>query len=281
MTPLSQQHAGARTPPPRARGEPGRPGSALARRALALLATGAAVLAFSAAPASAQCGDTTNVTPRVAVGRGPPPLAVGDSVLYDAARALAGYGFRINAVVCRTMAQGIVYLESQGHNLPSLVVVALGTNGAVTPAQIDELLALVGPNRVLGMVTPHHGNYAYVPGLIRSEARQHPGRILLLDWDQLSAGHPSWFAPDAVHLGSTAGIDAFARLVANSLLATPAGAPSPSSVAPAPIQAPHTIQPNKPVRPRPAPPTMATRTAQVMGLAASTVEGLRRWLIAL
>jgi hypothetical protein len=247
---------------------------ALARWACAGIATWVAVLAFSAAPALAQCGDTTNVSPRVAVGPGPPPLAVGDSVLFDAAQALAGYGFQINAMVCRTMAQGIVYLEGHSQNLPSLVVVALGTNGAVTTGQIDQLLAIVGPNRVLGLVTPHHGNYAYVPDLIRSAARQHPGRILVLDFDQLSAGHPSWFAPDGIHLAGT-GVQAFARLVANALLATPTGAPSPSSVGPAPIQAPHTIQPSKPAQP-----TMRTRTVEVMRLAASTVEALGRWLAA-
>ncbi|MDQ6778953.1 MAG: hypothetical protein M3071_22645 [Actinomycetota bacterium] len=242
-----------------------------------MIVTWVALLAFSATPASAQCGETTNVSPRVAVGPGPPPLAVGDSVLYDAAQALAQYGFQINAMVCRTMAQGIVYLQSHSQNLPNLVVVALGTNGSVTVGQIDQLLALVGPNRVLAMVTPHHGNYAYVPGLIRSAALQHPGRILVLDWDQLSAGHPSWFAPDGIHLGSTAGVQAFARLVANALLATPAGPRSPSSVGPAPIQAPHTIQPSKP---KPAQPTMGTRTARVMRLAAFTVEALGRWLAA-
>jgi hypothetical protein len=178
-------------------------------------------------------------------------------------------------MVCRTMAQGIVYLESRRQNLPTLVVVALGTNGAVTVGQIDQLLAIVGPNRVLAMVTPHHGNYAYVPGLIRAQARQHPGRILVLDWDELSASHPNWFAPDGIHLGSTAGIQAFARLVANALLATPAGAPSATSVAPPPIQAPHTIQPSKPPQP-----TMGQRTAGVMRLAVSTVDALGRWLAA-
>jgi hypothetical protein len=236
------------------------------------------LLALPVAPAGAQCGETTNVSPRVAVGPGPPPLAVGDSVLYDAAQALAGYGFQINAMVCRTMAQGIVYLESRRQNLPGLVVVALGTNGAVTTQQIDRLLAIVGPNRVLAMVTPHHGNYAYVPGLIRSAGLQHPGRILVLDWDQLSAGHPSWFAPDAIHLGSTAGVSAFARLVASALLATPAGASSPSYVAPAPIQAPHTIQPSKP---KPAPPSLGAPAAKFMRLAVSAVQALGSWLAVL
>ncbi|MEA2196372.1 MAG: hypothetical protein QOJ25_423, partial [Solirubrobacteraceae bacterium] len=201
--------------------------------AAAAILTAVAVAAFAAPPASAQCGETIDLAPRVAVGPGPAPLAVGDSVLYDAAQPLAGYGFHINAMVCRTMAQGIVWLQQHDQNLPSIVVVALGTNGAVTTAQIDQLLSLVGPSRVLAMVTPHHGNYAYVPDLIRSAAHQHRGRILVLDWDALSTGHASWFASDGIHLASAAGIGAFARLVEGALLATPARVPSVTVTTPA------------------------------------------------
>lgn len=195
-------------------------------------------------------------------------------MLYDAAQALSDYGFQTNAMVCRTMAQGIVLLEQDARSLPSLVVVALGTNGAVTPAQIDQLLAIVGPSRVLAMVTPYHGNYAYVPNLIRSAGAQHPGRILVLDWDQLSAGHPDWFAPDGIHLGSTAGINAYAHLVASALLATPAGVGTPT------IGTPTTIQPapTRPVKPRP--PRLRSRADRCMRVTASAVEDVARWLAA-
>jgi hypothetical protein len=220
-----------------------------------ILITALALLAFGAPPAVASdCGQTTTVTPRRSLGPGAAPLAVGDSVLYDAAQALSYYGFETNAMVCRTMAQGIAYLQQHAQNLPVLVVVALGTNGSVTSAQIDQLLSIVGAQRILAMVTPHNGNYAYVSGLIRAAAQQHPGRIEVLDWDRLSAGHPSWFAPDGIHLGSSAGIDAYAQLVASALsgatapASTPSGGQSSSSLAngvqPAPIGAPTTISPS-------------------------------------
>jgi arsenate reductase len=41
-------------------------------------------------------------------------------------------------------------------------------------------------------------------------------RIILLDWDPLSAGHGDWFAPDGIHLGGSVGIDAYAHLVAST-----------------------------------------------------------------
>jgi hypothetical protein len=187
--------------------------------AVAVMCTAAAV--FDASPASAACGQTTQVNPQHAIVPGPPPLAVGDSVLYAAAPTLGGDGFKSNAMVCRTMAQGIDWLLANGRPLPSLVVVALGTNGTVSSSQIDELLRIVGPDRTLALVTPHHGVSPGVPDLFRAAAQQHPDQILLLDWDRLSAGHPEWFAPDGIHLGSAAGIAAYARLVASALTGSP------------------------------------------------------------
>jgi len=240
-----------------------------------------ALLAFGAAPASAQCGQTINVSPRHSFGPGPPPLAVGDSVLYDAADALSYYGFATNAMVCRTMAQGIVWLEDHAHALPPLVVIALGTNGAVTPEQIDQLLTIVGPSRMLAMVTPHHGNYAYVPGLIRAAGKQHPGRIVVLDWDRLSANHPDWFAPDGIHLGDAAGISAFARLVAGALLAVPTPAPTVVRPAPAPARRPapaprmrRRVQLRNPAPAKPALPAAVTRAGATAWLVLGAVEAL-------
>jgi len=202
-------------------------------------------------PPGSYCGQMVTVQPKRTLGPGPPPLAIGDSVLYDAAQELSYYGFETNAMVCRTMAQGIAWLQAHDQNLPVLVVVALGTNGAVTDAQIDELLSIVGPDRILAMVTPHNGNYAYVPGLIRAAAQQNPGRIEVLDWDQLSAGHPNWFAPDGIHLGGPAGINAYAQLVAGALLDMPTPTTSGGIGSPTTIGTPTTIQPSPPPR-RPA-----------------------------
>ena len=202
-------------------------------------------------------------------------------MLYDAAGALSYYGFESNAMVCRTMAQGIVWLEQHAGSLPILVVVALGTNGAVTTGQIDQLLSIVGPGRLLALVTPHNGNYAYVPGLIRSAAQHYPGQIVLLDWDRLSAGHPDWFAPDGIHLGGSAGINAFAHLVAGALTASPAGVAGTTggtgAIGESTIAAPHTIQPSAPA---PAPPKRPSQTdsRRLARTITSAVEGLQHWL---
>lgn len=218
-------------------------------RALRVLAIWLAFAVLHVASASAACGQTIDVSPQRSVGPGAAPLAVGDSVLYDAAPVLSNYGFRSNAMVCRTMPQGIAWLQQHAGALPGLVVVALGTNGSVTNSQIDQLLGLLGPNRTLALVTPHHGNYAYVPGLYRAAAQQYPGRIEVLDWDGISGGHPEWFAPDGIHLGGTAGVNAFASMVAGSLSSAPTQVPAPQTT---PVAPPHTVQtaPAASVKPR-------------------------------
>src|SRR5437868_1500514 len=78
-------------------------------------------------PPGSACGQTIDLPPRRSLGIGGAPLAIGDSVLYDAAQPLSAYGFHVDAMVCRTMAQGIAWLVAHEHGLPALVVVALGT----------------------------------------------------------------------------------------------------------------------------------------------------------
>jgi hypothetical protein len=53
--------------------------------------------------------------------------------------------------------------------------------------------------------------------LIRDAGGEYPGHVGVLDWDRYSAAHPGWFAPDGVHLGGSAGINAFAQLIETTL----------------------------------------------------------------
>jgi cell division septation protein DedD len=246
-------------------------------RAACALAVICAAAGLGAPPAAAACGQTTQVNPERALGPGPPPLAVGDSVLYAVAPTLAGDGFESNAMVCRTMAQGIDWLLARRRPLPSLVVVALGTNGTVSSGQVDELLRIVGPNRTLALVTPHHGVSAGVPGLFRAAARHYPGEILLLDWDRLSAAHTDWFAPDGIHLGGAAGIAAYAHLIASALVASPAniqpptGAPATTGTASTP-KPPSKVKPAAPATPASArKPSSSRQLISIHGLAWSVL----------
>jgi hypothetical protein len=216
--------------------------------------------------AAAGCGEEFHQAPAQSSVPGGPPLAIGDSVLADAVPLLARDGFEADGMVCRQMSQGVAMLEARGERLPHLVVLALGTNGEVTPQQIDRVLTLLGPSRILALVTPHGSVVASTPEIIRTAAAANPGRILLLDWDVLAREHPEWLAPDGVHLGGTAGIEGFAQMVASTL---PYAAPSsreasepqepngqPETIAPPPqhhSSAPHRVQPKPKPRPKPKP----------------------------
>jgi len=245
------------------------------RRVVVWLLAAVGLAGFGPAPASAQCGETVDVPARHSVLPGAPPLALGDSVLYDAAQPLATDGFHVNAMVCRTMGQGIAYLQPRAASLPQLVIVALGTNGTVTSTDVSALLRILGPSRGLALVTPKGGDDPSVAGLYRRLAQRHPGRILVLDWERISSGHTDWFAPDGTHLGGSAGIAAFARLLASSLSALPGGvATAPAAPAiPAPTTtttattttATASASPTAPTPSAPAPPKPVHRTGVTVG----------------
>lgn len=185
--------------------------------AVALAAAVPAGFAPGSAPARGGCGEieqvraTRNVNPG-----GPAPLAVGDSVMLLALHDLARVGYDTNGQGCRSFADGLQVIRSDRRDgqLPRLVVLALGTDGPVSIGKVETALSILGPERVLGLVTPRElgGNAGFDATVVRQAAAKYPTRIVLLDWVKFSAGHDSWFQPDHAHL-SYAGAAAFARLL--------------------------------------------------------------------
>ncbi len=202
-----------------------------------------AALTWGPAPAAAQCGQDYHAAPAHSDIPGGAPLAIGDSVLADAVPLLVREGFEADGMVCRQMGQGLALLRARRPVLPHLVVLALGTNGEVTPEQIDAALAIVGPGRVLALVVPHGSVAPASPKIIRAAAAAHPRQVLLLDWDRLAAAHPDWLAPDGVHLGGSAGIAAFAQMIAGVLPNATSGVPE--------VEA--TVDPGAPITIKPPP----------------------------
>ena len=142
---------------------------------------------------------------------------VGDSILYDVVPSLARLGFQADAMVCRQFSQGLMLLAQRGASLPHLVVLELGTNGTVTGAQIDQALAILGPHRLLGLITPHDGVVPSDIGTMLAAQRRHPRQILILDWNRLASAHPYWLSGDGIHLSGEAAIAGFAQMVATLL----------------------------------------------------------------
>jgi hypothetical protein len=94
----------------------------------------------------------------------------------------------------------------------------LGANWKIEPSEVRQALRLVGPGRVLGLVTPREegGGSGSDAAVMRAAGRRHPGRVVVLDWVAYTGGHSGWFASDGLHLGP-GGAGALARLLRTAL----------------------------------------------------------------
>jgi hypothetical protein len=180
----------------------------------------AAAVALPAASAQAGCGGVQYLPAKKKPKTGRPPLAIGDSTMLLAMPDLSRAGYNVDAHGCRGMEEGLAILRRRraAHRLPHLNVIALGTDFTISRHEIRRALHYLGPDRVLGLVTPWElGGYAGSDArVIREAAKDYRKRIVLLDWVKFSRGHGSWFQPDGCHL-TFAGARAFARLFRKAL----------------------------------------------------------------
>jgi peptidoglycan/LPS O-acetylase OafA/YrhL len=195
----------------------------------------------------------TTVTPTLPTGVGGPPttaapapptppttpppipvITIGDSVMVGAAPALQarlGSGGFIDAHIGRQFEDGVRVAEFYRvrGRLGRAVVVHLGDNGAITPGQIDALIAqLAGvPNVLFVNVRVTKPWQDEVNQTLADGVARHPG-VKLVDWFNFSAPHGEWFASDRTHLNET-GAAAFADLIVSSIPPPP----TPPTAAPA------------------------------------------------
>src|SRR4051794_34175330 len=184
---------------------------------LRALAIALAALVVVTAPAGACCRRVHLFPHQVEKGK-PPPLAIGDSVMIAAARRLARIGYEVDAREGRFMRHALRILRKRkrGHIRPRLVVLAIGTNYPATYGEIRRALRLVGPGRVLAMVTPWRSYRALDSSAIWRAKRRHPHRVRVIDWAAAAAGHSSWFWGDGTHL-RPAGARAYARVLRTAI----------------------------------------------------------------
>jgi hypothetical protein len=171
-------------------------------------------VATSPPAAEAACGGVQHFSPTKLRRPGAPPLAVGDSVMLGAAPQLRRRGFEIDVHGCRQMSEGLQVLSARS-SLPDVVVIALGTNWTVTTPQIRAALRILGPNRVLGLVTPPEvgGVASSDQRVIRAAGRHWRLRVKVLDWVAYSSGHAwTW---DGMHLRPKGAV-AYARLLSRA-----------------------------------------------------------------
>jgi hypothetical protein len=178
----------------------------------------AVVLLVAAEPAAAGCGGVKEFKATKRAVKGKPPLAIGDSVMLLALPYLARAGFTANAHGCRGFQEGLRLLRGRRKHLPKMVVVALGADFNITRKEIRRALHILGPNRLLVLVTPIElGGYGGKDAqTVRDAGARYKRHILVLDWVKYSRGHGSWFQPDGTHL-TFKGARQFAKLIATAL----------------------------------------------------------------
>ncbi len=186
----------------------------------AIVAAAAMALVWGAAGAQACGGTETSKATRIVNPRGHAPLAIGDSTMLLALPSLSRAGFQANARGCRQIDEGLDVIRDYKRrgSLPHLVVIALGADASLSSTQMEKAFKLVGPKRVLGLVTPLElgGGTSSDADVVRAAVKRHPKRSVLLDWVAYSSGHGDWFQPDNLHL-TFSGADGFARLLREAL----------------------------------------------------------------
>lgn len=149
--------------------------------------------------------------------------AVGDSVMADAASSIQKLMPQayVDAQVGRQGADTpavIDQLKAQGH-LNKIVVLNLGTNGAMTKETINQILSGIGTDHQVFWITAHVPTRPWqqtVNRQIKTAAKQHKN-VHVIDWYQESNNHADWFAADNVHMDKQGNVH-YTRMIAKAIL---------------------------------------------------------------
>jgi hypothetical protein len=163
-------------------------------------------------------GATTGV---VATGPATAPLAVGDSVMLGAAKALhaAMPQLRIDARGSRQWSQGKDLLLSviAAGQLGDTVIVHLGTNDGINQSGYDAMMkALAGVARVYVVTIRVKATFQGSANQIIAANQGRYPNVHMIDWFAYSTGHPEWFYDDMTHLRPV-GAAAYADLVKRTI----------------------------------------------------------------
>jgi len=131
-------------------------------------------------------------------------------------------GIYIDAQVSRQMAAGLAKVSSLASEglLRHVVIVGLGTNGAVTSGQIRDLLAEIGPSRELVLVNTYEARpWEHADNsVIGAAARRYPN-VVLANWHATIAHQTSLLWGDGVH-PRPPGARLYAKVVSAAVQAT-------------------------------------------------------------
>lgn len=145
-------------------------------------------------------------------------FAIGDSVLAGAAACLEVRGVKVNAEQSRQVSAAIEILARKADTLPSRVIVHLGTNGGAIARELDTIMALLGPDRLVLWSTiqlpddPSRYTYERSTNDAIAELADRYDNALVFDWESVSRQHPEWLYVEGIHM-TPEGCEGYAGLV--------------------------------------------------------------------
>jgi peptidoglycan/LPS O-acetylase OafA/YrhL len=148
--------------------------------------------------------------------------AIGDSVMLDVAPYLQDLNEKVyvDGQVGRQAyeAPDLIATYKQSDRLAPNVLIALGTNGTINQADVEEILSLAGKKHHVYWVNNHVPTRPWEQDnntLLQQLADKHDN-LTLIDWQAVSQSHPEWFAEDQIHQGAT-GNRVYSRIVAEAM----------------------------------------------------------------
>lgn len=146
--------------------------------------------------------------------------ALGDAVMIDAQADLPQDrpGIEVNAAVSRQWSEdeGLLDGRKAAGQLGAVVVVELGTNGAITPGDVSTMMAILSEASRVVFVTVHVDQPwpDQVNAVLSSAAPSYPD-VVVADGFALASQNPGWFSSDHTHLPiGGPGAHAMAALIA-------------------------------------------------------------------
>jgi len=147
-----------------------------------------------------------SVAPMASAAKIPPGrVGVGDSIMLSAKDELNAYDVHVHAKVGRQFSEGVAVVQRLKEDglLAKRVIVHLGTNGPVDPADCDQAVAIAGPVRRVFLVTNKvPRTWQDTNNDVLNACAAAYDNVWVIRWFAYSTGHPHWFADDRYHLSA-------------------------------------------------------------------------------
>ncbi|GAA2246195.1 acyltransferase family protein [Rarobacter faecitabidus] len=129
---------------------------------------------------------------------------IGDSVTIASAKSIAKElpKVAVSAAVGRSLADAIEIVPKlrKRNKLRPYLVLALGTNSTVDSRQLSKLMAEIGPDHAVVLVTGHADRSWIKPTnkVLRAAPKKYPN-VVVADWDKVAAKNTKIFGADGIH----------------------------------------------------------------------------------